>query len=285
MDKYTQILENLNVPKVIASSVFLLVAVVIRAVIATHIHRAKVSSPEVRRRWMVNLRNGMLLFITGGLILIWARELQTLVLSIFAIAAALVIATKELILCISGNVLRATSDSYTVGDRIEINGLRGDVIDHTLLATTLLEIGPGMASHQHTGRTIVVPNSLMVSTPVINETYTDAYVLHHFSVPVGPDRDWKRAEEILLKASQAECASYMDQARLHFEHLQSKHSIESPNLEPRVSIQIPDHEKIILLVRLPTPARRKGRIEQSILRKFMADFYGTPDAPDADSTE
>ena len=106
---------------------------------------------DARRRWIVSIRNGSLVVVLLGLIMIWADPLRTLTVSFIALAVAAVIATKELILCISGAVVRAASKSYAVGDRIEIAGKRGDVVDQNLFTTTLVEIGPGQSSHQYTG--------------------------------------------------------------------------------------------------------------------------------------
>ena len=69
---------------------------------------------------------------------------------------AIVLATKEIIMCLSGAIYRASSGTFKVGDRVEIGAFRGDVIDQTLLATTILEIGPGQAIHQHSGRTVTL---------------------------------------------------------------------------------------------------------------------------------
>jgi hypothetical protein len=43
-------------------------------------------------------------------------------------------------------------------------------------------------------------------------------------------------------------------------------------VEPRVSIQLPEPGRVTLLARIPCPARKKGRMEQTILRRFLADF-------------
>jgi len=185
---------------------------------------------------------------------------------------ALVIATKELILCVTGAVIRTSTHSYSVGDRIEIAGKRGDVIDQNIFTTTLLEIGPGNASHQYTGRAIVIPNSLLLNNPLTNESYTEDFVLHVFPIPLGADEDWQKAELILLEAANIECAPFLQDARRSMERLENKHGLDSPTVAPRVTIQIPEPGKVNLLLRIPTPARRIGRLEQAILRRFLSDF-------------
>ena len=98
---------------------------------------------EAKRRWVVAIRNTAALVFLTGLAFMWLNELQTFAVSLVAIAAALVLATKELILCWSGAALRVGGKVYSVGDRIQIGGYRGVVLDHDAFATKLLEIGPG----------------------------------------------------------------------------------------------------------------------------------------------
>ena len=117
----------------------------------------------MRRRWSVTIRNTLILVSIIGLAIIWAPQLQNFAVSLIAIAVALVLATKELLDCLTGSLLRTASKAYAVGDRIEINGTRGNVVDHNFLTTTLLEIGPGQTSHQYTGRAIVIPNNQLLS--------------------------------------------------------------------------------------------------------------------------
>jgi small-conductance mechanosensitive channel len=227
---------------------------------------------DARRRWIVSIRNGSLVVVVLGLIMIWADPLRTLAVSFIALAVAVVIATKELILCVSGAVVRAVSKSYAVGDRIEIAGKRGDVVDQSLFTTTLLEIGPGQSSHQYTGRAIVVPNSLLLNTPLINETFTHDYVLHVFCIPLHATDGWQRAEQILLEAAQIECSPFLDQARLYMKNIESQHGLDAPTVAPRVTLQIPEPGKINLLLRIPAPSRRKGRLEQAILRRYLSEI-------------
>jgi hypothetical protein len=66
------------------------------------------------------VRNLSIAIVLFGLLSIWAEELRTLAVSLIAFAVAAVIATKELILCASGPLVRAAGDADGIGDRIEI---------------------------------------------------------------------------------------------------------------------------------------------------------------------
>ncbi len=233
-------------------------------------------SVETRRRWAVNLRNGLLFLFILGMVFIWAPQLQTFAVSVFAVAVAFVLATKEIIDCLSGSALRVLTKAYSLGDRIEIGGIRGNVVDHNALTTTVLEIGPGQTSHQYTGRAMVIPNSFIFDHPLTNETYTKKYRLHIVTVPLSTDDDWKTAERLLLQAGEEEAAPFIDEARIYLKKLEGKLWLDAPSVEPRVTIQLPEPGRINLLLRVPCPTQYPSRLEQAILRKFLAEFSFAP---------
>jgi small-conductance mechanosensitive channel len=229
-------------------------------------------TPEERLRWLVSVRNAMLLVLIGLLIVIWNDAIRSVLLSLVALGAAVVLATKEIILCLSGSLWRTTSGAFHVGDRIEVMGLRGEVIDHGPLATTLLEVGPGAEVNQASGRAVVLPNSVFLSHPLVNETFTDTFVLHTFRLSIARDADWRAAEALLLDAAGAECAAFLEEARAMFERQVSRLALPSLSVEPRVSFVLHNPATIELVVRIPVPVRQKSRIEQRILRAFLAGF-------------
>ena len=259
-------------PDALHSLILLAVVLVLRLVLVRGILSRESLPVETRRRWAVNIRNTLALVFAIGLVFIWAHQLSAFAVSLVAIAVALVLATKELILCISGTVLRVGVNAYSLGDRIEIGGIRGNVVDQSLLATTVLETGPNHVSSQYTGRAVVFPNSLLLSTPLINETYMKEYIVHVMTIPLTTDDDWQAAERILLDIAKAECGPFMDVARLHMKELEGNNWLDAPSVEPRVSLHIPEPGKINLLLRVPTPAHRTSRVEQAILRRFLQTF-------------
>lgn len=254
----------------LATLVLLVGLLILRGAVRRALQRSQLPA-EVRRRWFVSVRYiGVLLFILG-VVMIWAAELRTAAISFVAIAAAIVLATKELIMCLSGTILRTTSRGAALGNRIELAGIRGDVIDFGILTTTLLEVGPGTLSHQRTGRAIVLPNSVWLNTPMINETFTSDYVLHNVTIPTKPTdgESWKEQEARLLRAAQAECAPFIDEARAQIERQGKEQGLDTPTVDPKVSLRVPEPGRLDLLLRFPAPTSTRGRVEQAILRRFF----------------
>jgi small-conductance mechanosensitive channel len=224
---------------------------------------------DEQRRFMASTRNVMLAVLAVGTVALWFQELRVFALSLAAVAAAVAISVKELIMCVGGSFLRTSSRSFEIGDRVEVGSVRGDVIDTALFTTTILEIGPGHVGHQRTGRAITLPNSVFFTQPVVNESFTETYVLHTFTVVAPNDETWALREKALLDAATEEMAPYAEESKAFFERMSRERAIETPTQEPRVLLQIDAPTTLKMICRLPAPARRKGRIEQAILRRYL----------------
>lgn len=267
--------ENFSVPgsmfRLLVSTALLVIAIIILRTLTARFIRKNVSSSELRGRLLVNSRNGFLLLGILGLALIWGEQIRALALSIVAIAAAVVIATKELILCMSGSILKGGARSFNLGDRIQVKDFRGDVIDQTLLATTIMEVGPGKTGHQRTGRMIVIPNALFVSEPVINESFTDNWDFHAFTVPFKREDDWPAAQQALLESARRQCEPYLETVRKYMSKVGISRGLEVPSVDPKVSIQVPTAGEIHLIVRLPVKSGQRSHVEQAILSEVFAN--------------
>lgn len=264
---------------IFASLVLFIVVIAMRKLTVRAIKSFNVPDGEEKRRWIIHARNAWVFVLFLGLVVIWATELKTFAISLVAIAAALVLATKELILCVIGGVLRTTARLFAVGDRIEVGHSRGDVVDHTLLTTTLYEIGPGRDIHQYTGRSIVIPNSMFLTHSIVNETATHRYVLHVFNLPFHRNEDWHRYEDEILGAARIECREFYDEAKQYFLEANRSKGLDSPSIEPRIFLSFPDPDKILFHVRIPAPSKRRGRIEQAIIRRFLHNIQVTEPVP------
>lgn len=263
------------------SGLMIIVLVILRAILLrTLITNNQKMNIDTKRRWSVNLRNMVIFCSVFGLLVIWAQELQTFALSIVAFAAALVLATKELIMCVSGGFLRAMSNSYSLGDHIEVGSYRGRVVDINIFSTTIMEIGPGHKTHQMTGRALHMPNSLLLSFSVIRDNHMGRYIVHTFTVPAPYATDPIKAEKILIDAAKELCAPYVQDAKKHMDALETERLLDTPSVEPRVSISPVDDKQYALIVRVAIPGKERHRIEQAIVRRFMYGCYGQSEMPE-----
>ncbi|OUR94072.1 hypothetical protein A9Q84_18335 [Halobacteriovorax marinus] len=269
MDIKNFIFDNQALNKIVISLFIIVFIFFLRLIVARALDNAVKMAIDKRRRYFVNLNSGITLVIIFSIFLIWNDELRSLALSLAAILVAVIIASKELLLNFMGGIFKLTQNSFHLGDRIEIDGIRGDVIDRSLMSTTLLEIGPGHETHQLTGRSIHLPNSIFLTKPVTNESHLKNFVLHTFKIPLKASSDWQKKEVLLIGICEEHCGDYFEEAQKHFDKIQKRSHLEVPILKPRIHINIVSPDQIELIVRITAPAAKKGKIEQLILKDYL----------------
>lgn len=249
---------------------------VIHFFIARWLRNAKFNwTPEQRLKIINNVKSVIVSLVFFTLLYIWSKELSALIFSIVGVAMAIVIATKELLLCVSGSTLRFRNNSYQLGDRIEIMGYRGDVIKMNLLSTTMLEVAPNYQSVQQTGRLVSFPNSLLVSSFVINESIIPGYIIGKMKIPLRQGEDWEKAKRQLLEISEEECAPFMKEVNLLSSKFERREGIEMPSCAPKVVIVFSDNDKffVFLILTYPSPTYMKSKLEEIITNRFIKEFY------------
>jgi len=256
----------------LASLVFFLVLMGLRTLLRRAILKREELEPEMKRRWLVSLRNVTLVIFLLGMALIWASEIETVAVSLVAIAAAIVLATREMILCLLGSLYRTSTNAYAIGDRIEIGGFKGQVIDADMLSTTLIESNQVTPQKGTVGRVVTFPNSLLLTQALFNESSLGSFVIHTVHVAIPRDEDWQAAEDSLLAAAREEVGQYSKELVRHARELQRSYGLGSPALVPRVRMALTDHKETQLHLQLPVPINQRVNVEQRILRSYLASL-------------
>jgi small-conductance mechanosensitive channel len=249
------------------NTAMLVVTVLVGRWLTLRTMRRRVSaSPGLLLRVRIVLRNASALIIVIGATTIWANELRTLAISLVAVAAAIVIATKELILCMSGALYRGSNDLFEVGDRVEIAGFRGDVIDLGLFSTTIMEVAGLGGAQTLTGRAVEIPNAVFLSAPIVNETFVGGYIVHTFDVPNPRGASVDDSERTLLAAAQQHTTAHVDGARAQFKRVALQFGVDIPTLEAHVARRLVGPDEIRFAVRVVVPVRQRAQVEESIAR-------------------
>lgn len=263
--------------KVLYTFLLLLLVVGIRILVRNMIEHWKIPNPKMKQKWIQLQRRLVLFIFVIGIVLIWPNSLKGIEITLIAMAAGLVIASKEFLLCMWGSVIKASSSAFTIGDRIAVGDVRGLVVDQTILATTLMEIGPGRHSHQFTGSTIVLPNSLFLIQPTKKESFGGAYALQSFQVCIPRGVNWKKAHDALLHIAEEVCQPFQEKADLAIRQRSREKAFHQTSTKVRISIDLSSYEKITFTVRIPSVVSKSNRIEQGIIYRFLEAGFGFKD--------
>jgi len=190
-------------------------------------------------------------------------------------AAGVAFAMQEVIGALAGWVSILTGRQFRVGDRIQMGGVRGDVLDITPLRTKVLEIGSASSEsswvrgRQYTGRVVSISNKAIFSEPVYNSTAALDYLWEELTVPVRHGDDWRLAERILRE--EAERASSSQGARTAIEEMRRRYPVGRTEVEPRVFARITE-DWVELAARFVVPVRSARAVKDEMARRVLDRF-------------
>lgn len=233
--------------------------------------RSKASmSVEQKRQAKATFRNAMIFAVLGGLGFVWGGEIRSLILSLAAIAAAIMIVSKELITCVYGGFIFTFSQLAKIGDAIEVGSLRGELLDHNWLSFTLLEHSD---THFYSGKLIKVPNSVLLVTPLANLSQGGAYrfctVLFH-----ARQENATAALDCAKAAAEEVCSPWIESARASLAALQVQHLTQVPDATPLATLSSVDKDSLSISVRFVAPAGARATTQAEISRRYFESLEG-----------
>ena len=265
--------------KAILTLAFSLALVIVRSLLEWVVRASGRSRRRERQRFwvrqVVNLFTAAIFLL--GLLSIWFDDPTRLATGIGLISAGLAFALQKVVTSLAGYFIIIRSRVFTIGERITMGGVRGDVISLGFLKTTLMEMGdpaPGATSvwvrgRQYTGRIVTVTNDKIFEEPIYNATREFPFLWDEIQIPITYASDRNRAEAILREAAQRATSDIQVSAEPHRRRLNEEYHLDVDTLEPRVYYRITDNWLELSLRFLShdrTTREVKDRISRDILK-------------------
>ncbi|HZR22317.1 MAG TPA: mechanosensitive ion channel domain-containing protein [Vicinamibacterales bacterium] len=186
------------------------------------------------------------------LISIWFDDPTRLTTAAGLIGAGLAFALQKVVTAFAGYLVILRGKTFTVGDRITMGGVRGDVISLGFLQTRIMEMGepPSAQSdgspiwvraRQHTGRIVSVTNDKVFDEPIYNYTREFPYMWEEMKVPISYQTDRHLAEHILLDCAREVTDEVVKQAGPAGKAFEKRYFVNMGEFDPRVFIRITDN--------------------------------------------
>lgn len=174
-------------------------------------------------------------------IISFTGKVQYFTVSIGLISAGIAFALQEVILSTAGWFAIFSTNIYKPGDRIEINGVKGDVIDIGVTKTTLMEIGEWVNSDNYSGRIVQISNAFIFKGSVHNYSSDFPFVWDEINLPIKYDSDISLAKEIILTEAENSLTTYAEFAKKHWQHMVQKYMIEDAIITPTLTLKLTDN--------------------------------------------
>ncbi|MCK5015193.1 MAG: mechanosensitive ion channel [Candidatus Omnitrophica bacterium] len=206
---------------------------------------------------------------------IWIQNINSITIFLGVAGAGLALALQEAILCIAGWFLIVMRHPFEAGDRIEINGIKGDVIDVRIFQTSVLEIGNWVDADQSTGRIVNFPNSFVFKHANYNYSRGFEFIWHEMPILLTFESDWKRGKEIMMSHAKNLAEGLEDQVSRKIDAMRNRYMIYYGKLTPIVYVNIKD-SGVELTLRYLIEAKKRRSAQDQLCQAILNDFMKEP---------
>ncbi|SEA28306.1 Mechanosensitive ion channel [Flavobacterium gillisiae] len=170
------------------------------------------------------------------LTVIFSDKLGNLTVALGVAGAGIAFALQEVIASFAGWLAIMFGGFYNTGDRVQLGGIKGDVMDIGVLRTTIMETGQWVDGDLYNGRIVLIANSYVFKEPVFNYSGDFPFLWDEIKIPIQYGSDYEKAKEIILKAGVDVAGDLTVRSKQKWTSLQNKYRLEDAQTEPMISL-------------------------------------------------
>lgn len=228
------------VAKIIATALVVLIVVVlvryVQRALGRHIEN---SQRRYRLRKLITIGGYAVALVL--LSVVFSDKLSGLTVMFGVLGAGIAFALQEVIVSIAGWIALSFGRLYDVGDRIQLGGTKGDVIDIGVLRTTLMECGAWIKGDQYNGRVVRVSNSFIFKEPVYNYSSDFPFLWDEIRIPVRYGSNYEMARQGFQQVLEEITGEHARMLKGEWRKMTDKYMLEDAQLAPMVSLKMDDN--------------------------------------------
>ena len=271
------LLKELTDNPLLRSLATIVVAVIVASVIVRlgkRAVRAQVSDYELRYRASKMVGVAGYLIVTVIILVQIGGRFGGFTVAIGAASAGIAFALQEVIASIAGWLAVALGGFYKVGDRVQLGGIKGDVIDIGVIRTTIMEIGGWVNGDLYNGRIVRVANSFVFKEPVFNYSGEFPFVWDEIVAPIKYGSDYELARSMMIDAADAVVGEYTKSAHARWQELVRSYQIEDARIEPVATIVANDNW-VEFTLRYVVDHRLRRATQDALFTRFLHAVDGS----------
>lgn len=272
-------IEQLNIPDwVVTLSLAIGIIVLIRLVFIFIKSRVQKSGNDqdskYRARKVLDFVSYIIIIL--ALVITYSKSLGGLTVALGVAGAGIAFALQEVIASVAGWMALMFGNFYRTGDRVQLGGIKGDVIDIGVLRTTLMETGQWVDGDLYNGRIVRIANSFVFKEPVFNYSGDFPFLWDEIKIPIQYGSDYALAKSLLEKIATENVAKNAEEGKRVWKQMVKKYLIEDAQLEPMVSL-IANDNWVEFTIRYVVSYKRRRMTKNELflaILKEVADTQG-----------
>jgi small-conductance mechanosensitive channel len=228
---------------------------------------------DVRRRYQFLLLRRIVVWIVVAIVIAsaFAAELGTLATFAGLLTAGVAVALQNVILSVAGYFFLIGKYGVRVGDRVQIAGVTGDVIDIGLVRLHIMEVDTGVSNARATGRVVVFSNAVVFqpNAGLFKQIPGTNFNWHEIRLTLAAESNYHLVEQRLKKAVDAVYGDYkseMENQRRRME--QSLNTITTGSLDPESRLRL-TQSGLEVVIRYPVDLTNAASIDDAMARALL----------------
>jgi small-conductance mechanosensitive channel len=239
-DTIRKFMYNPTVGKLVAAAIAVIVVLTISKFLQRSIGRyVKGSDTRYRARKFVGFLGYAAAFL--ALTVVFSERLGGFTVAFGVAGAGIAFALQEVIASVAGWVAASFGGFYSPGDRVQLGGIKGDVIDIGVLRTTLMEVGQWVNGDLYNGRIVRIANSFIFKEPVYNYSADFPFLWDEITLPVRYGSNWEYTRKVLDQVVKEICGDYAVESLAAWREAVSKYRLEPARIEPMITLVANDN--------------------------------------------
>jgi small-conductance mechanosensitive channel len=235
---------------------------------------------EARRRYQFLLFRKIVIWLVVCTIVAFTflTELGSVATFAGLLTAGLAVALQNVILSVAGYFFLIGKYGIRVGDRVQIAGVTGEVVDIGIVRFHLLELGSGGTDAQPSGRVVAFSNSVVFqpTSTVFRQIPGTSFVWHEISLTFSPEGNYRMIQERITAAVDTALKDHREEIERQMRHMeQTLSSISSIELRPRTRLHM-TASGIEVTVRFPVGLQNAADIDDRVMHEIYAAIDQEP---------
>jgi len=245
----------------------LLIFLVVR--IAQAAASKKIDNKDLRYKMRKTIGLTGSVLVLAVILTIFSAQMTNLTVIIGALSVGIGFALREVIQSFIGWLALSFWGLYKPGERIQMGGIMGDVIDIGILTTTVMECGAWVKADLYNGRLVRLSNSLVFKENILNYTSDFPFLWDEIAIPVRTVSDHKLARSIIEQAAGSALSEISEGAHEAWRNFVRHYRVEEARLEPTVTMSF-DSNYIEFTLRYIVDYRVRRSTKDRLFTRILA---------------
>jgi small-conductance mechanosensitive channel len=232
-----------------------------------------------RRHQFLILRRFIVGFLIGIIFIVgFISEFSSLATFAGFVTAGVAVGLQAVLLCVAAYFFVVGRYGISIGDRVSISGVTGDVIDVGLIRLYLVELAGTGIDLYPTGRIVVFANSVLfqASTPLFKQIPGTEYSWHEVAIALAPMANYKLVQDKLLDAVNSVYEKYRTAIERQYGYIERRVEIELSMPSPEGKLQFAD-AGLEFVIRYPVEIRKASEVDDSVTQKLLEIINNQPE--------